>query len=111
MTESERLFWKAQYFKGDTFNGGFIQTLENSTGENFADVEAFVNEYCTEPVQRVFRDLKQMFTGGSVPADDDERQEAIKKIKMSNGDDPFGELRCTVLRVGKGIQRRAGRVC
>lgn len=92
MTEPEQIFWKANAFMGDTFNGGFIQTMENGTGDNFPDVEAFVNEYCAEPMRQIFRDLKQMFPGGSVPADYDERQEAIEKIKISKGDEPFDEL-------------------
>lgn len=92
MTEPERSFWKAHYFMGDTFNGGFIQTFENSTGDNFGDVENFVNEYCTEPVRQIFRELKHIFPSGYVPSDYEERQQAIEKIKLSNGDDPFDEL-------------------
>lgn len=93
MTEPERLFWKADYFMGDTLNGGLIQTLENSTGDHFADVEAFANDYCSEPVRQIFVELKQMFPHGQVPANRTTRQDAIEK--MMNGDDlfdPFEEL-------------------
>ncbi len=90
MTRPERMFWEASYFLGDTLNGGLIQTLENSTGDNAGSVETFVNEYCNDSLRAIFQELNQMFPGAQIPATREERQATIAKLQKS--DDPFEDL-------------------
>jgi hypothetical protein len=92
LTPPEQMFRAASYFLGDTLNGGLIQTLTNSTGDHAGIVAAFADEFCDPAVRLIFDELRQMFPGGSIPEDRDERSGAIDVLSSSMEADPFDSL-------------------
>lgn len=76
---------------GDTLNGGFLQSLDNTPGNFFHEAEALAIEYCDAEVVAIFASIKALFPESQVPQERIRRQQIIQLLSNDWEDDPFEE--------------------
>lgn len=77
MSAPEKVFWSVAYFMGDMLNGGLHQALTNETGELVPLFAEFAKRYGTPELLGVVDQMVALFPSGRVPADHDERRDAV----------------------------------
>lgn len=93
LTYGERLVLDLTSMDGEVLNGSFEQYLTNSTGESGEDVKVYLASVGAAQTLELFRLLSEIFPGGTIPRDREQRCAAIEKwYDMEASIDIFDEL-------------------
>lgn len=78
---------------GEVENGGFIQYLENSAGDDFYGAFTSAHKIKCDELINILMRIESIFPGCRVPEDQDLREMAIESLVHQLGeDDPFNKL-------------------
>jgi hypothetical protein len=96
LTYGERMVWDLRYLQGEVLNGGYHQYLSNSTADHGEEVKDYVRTIGATSTLELLLELSQIFPGGIIPRDRDERNKVLDQIEatqdMTSRDNTFDRL-------------------
>lgn len=80
LAEFDKVFVSVWSLKGEVDNGGFEQWLFNSSGDWAYDTPRTLEEIGATKIAEIVQEVIQLFPGGCVPEDLDDRRRSMKNI-------------------------------
>ncbi|MEW5677258.1 DUF4375 domain-containing protein [Flavobacterium enshiense] len=77
---------------GEVLNGGLIQFVENSTGDNFEETLKALNEIKATEYVKILESIKTHFPNGYLPKDTGKRRELIDELNDKKNQEELWEM-------------------
>lgn len=77
---------------GEVSNGGLIQFIENSSGDNFEETLKALNEIKATEYVKILESIKTLFPNGYLPKDTGERRKLIDELDSKKNQEELWKM-------------------